>query len=67
MAKKLSLIASSMLAGAAGVGSACSPTVTTAEIQDLTRLLTALATRNDLLQPAQKLVYSGTNKEILPG
>lgn len=67
MAKKLSLIASSMLAGAAGVGSACSPAVTTSEIQDLTRLLTALATRNDLVVPALKLAYSGSVKEVLPG
>ncbi len=67
MAQKLSAIASSMLTNAAATATAIAGGTTTAEVQDLARLLTVLSTRNDLVQPGIQQAYPNQLKNILPG
>jgi hypothetical protein len=67
MAQKLSALATKMTAAAANVATQMGGGTTTAEIQDLAKVLTVLASRNDLIDPAIGLCYPSLPNNILTG
>ena len=67
MATKLSTLSSRMLSNAANVATQMGGGTTTAEVQNLARLLDTLSNRNDLWVPAAKLSLTNSLTEILPG